>query len=69
MHSREIIGEDRGIERKREREERINLLTYNERERKRKDSSSPYKRLGRNRERKIRGVKKFWARMCGVMTS
>lgn len=33
MHSREIIGEDRGIERKREREERINLLTHNERER------------------------------------
>lgn len=69
MQSREIIGEDRGIERKREREERINLLTHNERERKRKDSSSPYKRSGRNRERKIRGVKKFWARMCGVMTS
>lgn len=33
MQSREIIGEDRGIERKREREERINLLTHNERER------------------------------------
>lgn len=32
MQSREIIGEDRGIERKREREERINLLTHNERE-------------------------------------
>lgn len=31
MQSREIIGEDRGIERKREREERINLLTHNER--------------------------------------
>lgn len=35
MQSREIIGEDRGIERKREREERINLLTHNERGRER----------------------------------
>lgn len=36
MQSREIIGEDRGIERKREREEHINLLTHNERGRERK---------------------------------